>query len=149
MSLHTVCLQGSETCLSVPVFCSTNLTLSYCMLGCSAARKHFPSAPSAVLELTLLDRGRTSNPSHVHVLQLMLYTAAHIITYNQNWKQEGNFYSTWDYWGWSTEVVLLSSVIQDIATAQGYLEVLFDKFIEALGPLCCLLCYDLVMTFGL
>lgn len=57
--------------MSVPVFCSTNLRLSYYILGCSVARKHFPSAPSAVLELTLPYRGHTSNPSLVHVLQLI------------------------------------------------------------------------------
>lgn len=46
-------------------------------------------------------------------------------------------------------MVSLSSVIQDIATPQGYLEVLLDKLLEALGPLCCLLCHDLVMIFCL
>lgn len=46
-------------------------------------------------------------------------------------------------------MVLLSSVIQDIETPQGHLEVLFDKFLEALRPFCSLLCHDLVMTFGL
>lgn len=83
MSLCIVCLQGSETCLCVTVFCSTNLTLSYNLLGCSVARKHFPSAPSAVLELTLLNktiqRMHQVIPSLVHVLQLMLYIAVHII----------------------------------------------------------------------
>lgn len=47
-------------------------------------------------------------------------------------------------------MLLLSSVVWDIAVPWGYLQVLSDKFLDAaLRPLCSLLCHDLVITIGL